>query len=292
MSGTYLTLLPSPELQFCDANGVPFAGGTLATYTPGTTTPKNTWADQGGTVLNANPIVLDAAGRCIVWGSGVYRTILSDAAGNLVWDQLSTTIVSQAMAPVVMAPTIAEAVRLLGIQDLIDAEATARQNADAALQTAINAKADQTALTAEINRAEAAEAALQTALNNEIARAEAAEAALQSQITTAGAAGTAGIRNGTATTDSVGRFNVTNDPAFPTRMTGLEAWQYGTAYPEWPNTDTSNMYVLNFNAADGNPLPASVNGIGGVLCQLLVDSVSGELVPVTNATISWRSHGI
>ena len=34
------TLLPEPELQFIDANGNPYAGGTLALFEPGTTTPK------------------------------------------------------------------------------------------------------------------------------------------------------------------------------------------------------------------------------------------------------------
>jgi hypothetical protein len=32
-------LLPAPELQFCDADGKPYAGGSLATYIPGTSTP-------------------------------------------------------------------------------------------------------------------------------------------------------------------------------------------------------------------------------------------------------------
>jgi hypothetical protein len=283
-------LLPSAELQFCDANGHPYAGGTLALFIPGTTTPKNSWMDQAGTVLNANPIVLDSAGRCVVWGGGDYRTMLSDVHGNLIWDQTSSTSISAAMAPVVDAPTIAEAVRLLGIQSLIDAEATARQNADNALQAEINGLATTAALNAEIARAEAAEAALQTALNNEIARAEAAEAALQSAIDGITGAGTAGLRDGSATTDATGRFNATWSSAFPTRTTGLKAWFYGTALPVWPDPRTDNLYALYFLDVSGNPITANVNGVYGVQCQTV--DTDGTTHPVPSTTISWEATGI
>ena len=163
----------NPEPQFCDANGVPFAGGTIDTFIVGTDTPKDSWQDAEQTALNQNPIVLDAAGRCTMYGDGNYRLILKDSAGNLIWDQESTTIVSAAMAPVVAAPTIAEAVRLLGISDLVQAETDRAMAAEANLQTEI---------TSEVNRATAAETSLRNDLNAEIARAEAAEANLQAQI--------------------------------------------------------------------------------------------------------------
>src|SRR4051812_17226097 len=108
-------LLPAPELQFIDGDGNPFAGGTLATYIPGTSTPKTTWVDKDQAAANTNPIVLDSDGRCIVFGDGEYRVVLRDAVGNLIYDQLSSTIVSAAMAPVMLAPTIADAVSLLGL---------------------------------------------------------------------------------------------------------------------------------------------------------------------------------
>ena len=49
--------------QYFDNNGVPLAGGLIYTYQAGTSTPLATYTDNGGTVANANPIVLDSAGR-------------------------------------------------------------------------------------------------------------------------------------------------------------------------------------------------------------------------------------
>jgi hypothetical protein len=158
-------LVPVP--QFCDADGNPYAGGTIATYVTGTSTPKETWLDPDRVALNTNPIVLDSAGRCQMWGDGDYRLILRDALGNLIWDQPSTTIVSAAMAPVVAAATIEDAVVLLGIDDLIATEAADRAAADSTEQTARIA-ADNTLTTdlaAEVTRAEAAEADLQTQID-------------------------------------------------------------------------------------------------------------------------------
>ena len=161
-------LIPQP--QFCDADGNPYAGGTIETYVPGTSTPKAVWIDPDGLAFQSNPIVLDAAGRCLWYGSGEYRLVLRDAAGNLVWDALSTTIVSAAMAPVVAAPTIADAVHQLGIDDLIAAEASARAAADSAEQAArIAADNVLTGLTT----------GLRTDLDAEIARALAASGDLR-----------------------------------------------------------------------------------------------------------------
>lgn len=82
-------LLPNGEQQFCDANGVPLAGGSVYFYVPGTTTAKTTYADPDLTVANTNPVILDAAGRAIVWGSGEYRQILYDRNAVMIWDQLT-----------------------------------------------------------------------------------------------------------------------------------------------------------------------------------------------------------
>ena len=49
--------------QFFDDNGVPLAGGLIYTYQAGSSTPLATYTTNGGTIANANPIVLDASGR-------------------------------------------------------------------------------------------------------------------------------------------------------------------------------------------------------------------------------------
>ena len=49
--------------QFFDNNGVPLAGGLIYTYQAGTSTPLVSYTDNGGTIANSNPIVLDSAGR-------------------------------------------------------------------------------------------------------------------------------------------------------------------------------------------------------------------------------------
>jgi hypothetical protein len=118
------SLIPSPVLQFSDGDGKPFAGGSIAVYEPGTFTPLSTYVDSGGTVPNANPVVLDADGRCVMYGHGRLRLILFDAAENLIWDgetaaYLNEDVISPVMLPVVGAATLAEARRLLGVDDAI-----------------------------------------------------------------------------------------------------------------------------------------------------------------------------
>ena len=82
------SILPFGKQTFTAANGTPLALGTVAYYVPSTTTPKTTWQDAGGTTPNANPVVLDAYGQAIIWGSGSYRQVVKDAAGNTIWDQV------------------------------------------------------------------------------------------------------------------------------------------------------------------------------------------------------------
>lgn len=83
------SLLPNGEQTFVDQNGQPYSAGKVYFYIPTTTTPKTTWQDAGQTVPNSNPVVLDAAGRAIIYGSGSYRQVLKDQYGNTIWDQLT-----------------------------------------------------------------------------------------------------------------------------------------------------------------------------------------------------------
>lgn len=84
MSSFYLC--PIPKLQFCDQNGLPYAGGQVFTYAAGTSTPQATYTDGTGDTPNANPVVLDAAGRAEIWlGSGAYKIVLEDVNNNVIW---------------------------------------------------------------------------------------------------------------------------------------------------------------------------------------------------------------
>jgi hypothetical protein len=85
------TLLPPGKSQFFDSNGNPLAGGSVAFYIPGTTTFKPVWQDPQQLALNTNPVILDAAGEAVIYGSGSYRTILQDNLGNTIWDQLTAS---------------------------------------------------------------------------------------------------------------------------------------------------------------------------------------------------------
>lgn len=78
-------LLVPPYLQFFTADGTtPLSGGKVYTYAAGTTTPKATYTDSTGDTEAANPVTLDSAGRCTLWGSGSYKIKITDADGALI----------------------------------------------------------------------------------------------------------------------------------------------------------------------------------------------------------------
>lgn len=86
-----LSLLAGAGWQFFDDNGNPLSGGLLYTYEAGTATPLATYTDSNGNVANANPIVLDAAGRVPyqVWltSGATYKLILKTSLGITVWTE-------------------------------------------------------------------------------------------------------------------------------------------------------------------------------------------------------------
>lgn len=67
--------------QYFDNSGNPLNGGLVYTYSAGTTTPKATYTDAGGLTSNANPVVLDSAGRASIWLNGNYKIVLKTSAG-------------------------------------------------------------------------------------------------------------------------------------------------------------------------------------------------------------------
>jgi hypothetical protein len=83
------SLLPKAKTQFFDGNGKPLAGGSVYFYIPNTSTFKSTWQDPSQTILNTNPVILDASGEALIWGAGTYRQVVYDVNSNLIWDQLT-----------------------------------------------------------------------------------------------------------------------------------------------------------------------------------------------------------
>jgi hypothetical protein len=80
MTGVIATI---PRQQFLDALGVPLIGGKLYVYQAGSTTPADTFQDQGLTAKNPNPVPLDAAGSCAIWldPTAQYKFVLRNALG-------------------------------------------------------------------------------------------------------------------------------------------------------------------------------------------------------------------
>ena len=89
-----LSPLAGAGAQFFTDSGTPLTGGLLYTYAAGTTTPATTYSDSGGLTANANPIVLNAAGRVAgeVWlVSGTsYKFVLKTATLTTIgtWDNI------------------------------------------------------------------------------------------------------------------------------------------------------------------------------------------------------------
>lgn len=77
-------LFSYPFVQFFDDNGNPLAGGKIYTYQAGTTTPKATFTTSDASVQNTNPVVLDAAGRAVIFIQGSYRFDTFDANDVLI----------------------------------------------------------------------------------------------------------------------------------------------------------------------------------------------------------------
>lgn len=91
MAQVPVALGPEPKAQFFDTTGVPLASGIVCTYAAGTSTPQATYTDSTGMVQNANPIVLDSAGRANIWWIGsAYKVVLAGGGtcaspSNLQW---------------------------------------------------------------------------------------------------------------------------------------------------------------------------------------------------------------
>lgn len=80
-------VMPPPKFLAFDANGDPCAGCLLYSYLATTTTPTSTYTSSALSVANANPVVLDSAGRATVFLNSTvsYKFTLKTAAGVDIW---------------------------------------------------------------------------------------------------------------------------------------------------------------------------------------------------------------
>lgn len=107
-TGTYA---PEPAFTGFDTNGKPLAAGKLYTYTAGTSTPVATYSDVALATPNANPIILDSAGRCTIFLTpGVsYKFVLNDSTNTLVWTRDNIAAIPGSVAGVDLTGTAGEA---------------------------------------------------------------------------------------------------------------------------------------------------------------------------------------
>lgn len=84
-----LSSLAGAGWQFFDDSGNPLSGGKIYTYAAGTTTPLTTYTNSTGVTPNANPVVLDSAGRVPeeIWLDSTlnYKFVLQSSTSTLIW---------------------------------------------------------------------------------------------------------------------------------------------------------------------------------------------------------------
>jgi hypothetical protein len=79
-------LAPHFDSQFFDSNGDPLSGGLVYSYQAGTSTPQATYTDSTLGTPNANPVVLDSAGRAAIWLDPTlsYKFVLQTSAAATI----------------------------------------------------------------------------------------------------------------------------------------------------------------------------------------------------------------
>ena len=80
-----MAILQILKHQFFDSSGNPLSGGKVYTYDAGTSTPRNTYTDQGAGTPNANPVILDSRGEASIWFSGSYKVVLKTSADVTIY---------------------------------------------------------------------------------------------------------------------------------------------------------------------------------------------------------------
>jgi hypothetical protein len=77
--------------QIVDTDGSPLVGGKVYTYDAGTLTPKSVYTDVTQFSAATNPVILDSAGRKLVYATGDYKFVItrSDDTSVVTLDNLN-----------------------------------------------------------------------------------------------------------------------------------------------------------------------------------------------------------
>lgn len=106
-----LSFIGGAGWQFFTDNGTPLSGGKIYTYAAGSTTPLVTYTSRTGITPNANPIILDAAGRTPeqIWSTEglLYKYVVTDAndVQIRVWDNIGNTVVASDLGAALASTT-------------------------------------------------------------------------------------------------------------------------------------------------------------------------------------------
>ena len=77
--------IPFVQFREFDATNLPLSGGSIWFYNLGDiNTPRPTWSNVSGTVLNSNPVTLDASGSAKIFCRGAYSYIIKAADGSTI----------------------------------------------------------------------------------------------------------------------------------------------------------------------------------------------------------------
>ena len=109
------TIAPDAALQFFTNSAAVCASCELNVYTAGTSTRATTYSESTLTTANANPVILDSAGRAVVYLSPgtSYRFVLTNSGGGTTyWDRDPIQAVPSAAGNLDIAGTAGEALAL------------------------------------------------------------------------------------------------------------------------------------------------------------------------------------
>jgi hypothetical protein len=111
------TVIPSPVFTGLDTNGDPVAGGKLHTYAAGTTTNQATYSDVNLTSANANPVVLDSAGRATLYipAGASFKYVLKSSTDVTIWTADNINAVPTSTATLDVTVTAGEALSALEV---------------------------------------------------------------------------------------------------------------------------------------------------------------------------------